>query len=251
MLSELNRDDILPLLAPSTARENFIKLKMDDLSGKFSSPYPEPREYWSTVLDGFNLFPNRLDNFIKAKDVNNRSSFQNYYPYLIDLEPNSRCNFRCTMCQVSEWSRGQRARDMTFQEFKVLEDLFGFVVEAKIHGMGEPLLHKEFFNMVEFLKTFSIWTRTSINGSLLLANNNIEKLITSSLGEIQISLDGATKETYEKIRVRANFEKVSKGVKELNSACESANRSLTRMWVVLQQNNIQELSKFVDLANEL
>jgi len=251
MLSELSRNDILPLLIPSTARENFIKLKMDELSGKFSSPYPEPREYWNTVLDGFNLFPNRLDNFLKAKDINNRSSFQNYYPYLIDLEPNSRCNFRCTMCQVSEWSRGQRARDMTFQEFKVLEDLFGFVVEAKIHGMGEPLLHKEFFNMVEFLKTFSIWTRTSINGSLLLANNNIEKLISSSLGEIQISLDGATKETYEKIRVRANFEKVCKGVKELNSACEGANRSLTRMWVVLQQNNVHELSKFVDLANEL
>jgi pyrroloquinoline quinone biosynthesis protein E len=155
------------------------------------------------------------------------------------------------MCQVSEWARGQRARDMTFQEFQSLRDLFDFVIEAKIHGMGEPLLHKEFFNMVEYLKSFSIWTRTSINGSLLLANNNIEKLVNSSLGEIQISLDGATKETYEKIRVRANFEKVTEGIKELNMACESENRNLTRMWVVLQENNIHELSKFVELAKYL
>ena len=105
--------------------------------------------------------------------------------------------------------------------------------------------------MVEYLKSYSIWTRTSINGSLLLVNNNIEKLVKSSLGEIQISLDGATKETYEKIRVRANFEKVTKGIIELNSACESNNRKLTRMWVVLQKNNVHELAAFVEVAKEL
>jgi hypothetical protein len=43
------------------------------------------------------------------------------------------------MCQVSEWARGQRARDMTFEEFQSLKSLFNFVIEAKIHGMGEPL----------------------------------------------------------------------------------------------------------------
>jgi MoaA/NifB/PqqE/SkfB family radical SAM enzyme len=251
MLKDLSRSDILPLINVGKDRDDFINLKLKELSGKFSSPYPEPREYWNTVFDGFKVFPERLDNFIQAKGVNKRASFQGNKPYLIDLEPNSRCNFRCTMCQVSEWARGQRARDMTFQEFQSLRDLFDFVIEAKIHGMGEPLLHKEFFNMVEYLKSFSIWTRTSINGSLLLANNNIEKLVNSSLGEIQISLDGATKETYEKIRVRANFEKVTEGIKELNMACESENRNLTRMWVVLQENNIHELSKFVELAKYL
>jgi len=251
MLKDLSRADILPLINVGKDRNDFINLKIKELSGKFSSPYPEPREYWNTVFDGFKVFPERLENFIQAKGVNKRDSFQGNNPYLIDLEPNSRCNFRCTMCQVSEWARGQRARDMTFQEFQSLRDLFAFVIEAKIHGMGEPLLHKEFFNMVEYLKSFSIWTRTSINGSLLLANNNIEKLVKSSLGEIQISLDGATKETYEKIRVRANFEKVTKGITELNSACEIENRNLTRMWVVLQDNNIHELSKFVELAKHL
>jgi pyrroloquinoline quinone biosynthesis protein E len=117
--------------------------------------------------------------------------------------------------------------------------------------MGEPLLHKEFFNIIEYLKSYSIWTRTSINGSLLLVNNNIVKLVESNLGEIQISLDGATKETYEKIRVRANFDKVTKGIIELNSACESSNRNLTRMWVVLQKNNVHELAAFVQVAIEL
>lgn len=251
MLKDLSRADIVPLINVGKDRDDFINLKIKELSGKFSSPYPEPLEYWNTVFDGFKVFPERLDNFIEAKEISSRSAIQTSKPYLIDLEPNSRCNFRCTMCQVSEWARGQRAQDMTFEEFESLRSLFNFVIEAKIHGMGEPLLHKEFFNMVEYFKSYSIWTRTSINGSLLLANNNIEKLVKSSLGEIQISLDGATKETYEKIRVRANFEKVTKGIIELNSACESYNRKLTRMWVVLQKNNIHELSAFVELAKEL
>lgn len=251
MLKDLSHADILPLIDLSRDRDDFINLKINQLSGKFSSPYPEPLEYWNTVFDGFKVFPERLDNFIEAKEISSRSAVRASRPYLIDLEPNSRCNFRCTMCQVSEWARGQRARDMTFEEFQSLQSLFNFVIEAKIHGMGEPLLHKEFFNMIEYLKSYSIWTRTSTNGSLLLANNNIEKLVKSSLGEIQISLDGATKETYEKIRVRANFEKVTKGITELNSACERNNRKLTRMWVVLQKNNIHELSAFTELAKEL
>ena len=251
MLQDLTKADILPLLINGKNRKDFIQYKLQESIGKLNAPYPAPREYWNTVLDGFAEFPSRLDNFIEAKKVGNRQTVQNYRPFLIDLEPNSRCNFRCTMCQVSEWERGQRARDMTFEEFRSLKNLYPFVVEAKIHGMGEPLLHKDFFEMVSFLSDYLIWTRTSINGSLLLANNNIERLVNSTLGEVQISIDGASKETYEKIRVRANFDKVTKGVRELNNALESANRNLSRMWVVLQEENIHEVSRFVDLAMDL
>lgn len=251
MLQELTKADIMPLLGKGNERDDFINFKIQEPRGQLKSPYPSPLEYWHTIFDGFAKFPSRLDNFIEAKKNQNRGVFQNYKPFLIDLEPNSRCNFRCTMCQVSEWERGQRARDMSFDEFRSLKNLYIYVVEAKIHGMGEPLLHKNFFEMVEFLGEYSIWTRTSINGSMLLANNNIKKLVTSSLGEVQISLDGATKKTYEKIRVRANFEKVTDGIRQLNTALEEANRSLTRMWVVLQEENIHEISAFVELAINL
>lgn len=251
MLKDLTKEEITPLLVDSKKRQEFIQHKLQESTGKLSTPYPAPKEYWNTVFDGFARFPNRLNNFIEAKRFDNRKSVQDYKPYLIDIEPNSRCNFRCTMCQVSEWERGQRARDMTFEEFRSLKMLYPFVVEAKIHGMGEPLLHKDFFGMVELLSNYSIWTRTSINGSLLLANNNIEKLRNSALGEVQISIDGASKETYEKIRVRANFEKVTKGVRELNQAVKGTERALTRMWVVLQAGNIHEISRFVDLAMDL
>ena len=114
MLQDLTKADILPLLINGKNRKDFIQYKLQESIGKLNAPYPAPREYWNTVLDGFAEFPSRLDNFIEAKKVGNRQTVQNYRPFLIDLEPNSRCNFRCTMCQVSEWERGQRARDMTF-----------------------------------------------------------------------------------------------------------------------------------------
>jgi len=251
MLQELTKADLVPLLSHGPDRNNFIESKIKESMGALKAPYPSPHDYWNTILDGFAKFPYRLENFLEAKKLENRAVFQDYKPFLIDLEPNSRCNFRCTMCQVSEWQRGQRAADMTFEEFKSLSGLYLFVVEAKIHGMGEPLLHKDFFKMVEFLGEYLIWTRTSINGSLLLANNNIERIVNSSLGEVQISLDGATKETYEKIRVRANFEKVTNGILCLNEALEMNHRNLTRMWVVLQNQNIHEISEFVELAKKL
>lgn len=251
MIKDSSKLQLLQLINDPIKKSQFITEKESQTSNKLSAPQPNVSNYWETVLRGLSLYPQRLNNFIQGKDKNNRLANQKYFPYLIDIEPNSRCNFRCTMCQVSEWARGQRARDMTLGEFESLQELFSYVVELKIHGMGEPLLHKEFFNMLSYLEKFSIWTRTSINGSLLLVNNNIEKLIQSNLGEVQISIDGASKETYEKIRVRANFEKVCKGVAELNSSSTHLNRDLTRMWVMLQKENIHELEKFVELAHNL
>jgi pyrroloquinoline quinone biosynthesis protein E len=83
---------------------------------------------------------------------------------------------------------------------------------------------------------------------MLLANQNIERIIKSKLGEVQISIDGASKETFEKIRVRGKFEKVIEGVTILNREANASNRNLTRMWTVLQKQNVKEIEEFVSLA---
>ena len=56
----------------------------------------------------------------------------------------------------------------------------------------------------------------SSNGTLLLKNNNLSNILNSHLDWIAFSVDGATKETYEKIRVGARFEDIVQGIGKLN-----------------------------------
>ena len=71
------------------------------------------------------------------------------------------------MCQVSQWPGQKRAEDMEFSDFKLIIDSCPSVFEVKIQGFGEPLLGADFFEMADYADSLGIWTRTTINGTLL------------------------------------------------------------------------------------
>lgn len=93
---------------------------------------------------------------------------------------------------------------------------------SKIQGIGEPFLHKDFIQMVEYASSRDIWTRSTTNATILhQKNENYKKIIDAGIGELQISVDGTTKESYELIRKGAHFERMIENCKLINSYCSS------------------------------
>lgn len=216
-------------------------------------PMPSPdRQLMDNILAaGFAAYPERKANFDKFKAAP-KSATVDYMPIRLDVEHVSRCNFRCTMCQVSEWPKQQRASDMSFEDFKALLDEQYGLVEIKLQGMGEPLLAADtFFEMIEYARARHLWVRSTVNGSLLHLKDNYKRLIDSDICEIQISIDGATKETYETIRLGGKFDMVTRNCRMLNDYAKADGRTRTRMWVVVQAGNYDELEKFPQLAADL
>lgn len=172
-----------------------------------------------------------------------------YLPVKLDIENVSRCNFRCRMCQVSDWPKGRRAADMDLADFKrLLDEQYG-VVEIKLQGMGEPLLQGDaVFDMIRHARTSHIWVRTTTNASLLHLRDNYRKLIDADPNEIQISIDGADKAVFEMIRRGSVFERVVENCKLINAYCEERGVSRTKMWVVVQRDNLHQLPQFVEQA---
>ncbi len=173
-------------------------------------------------------------------------------PVKIDYEVSSHCNFRCTMCLMNEIG-DHRPANMSFEDFKESLDSQKGLVEVKLQGMGEPLLNPDFFKMVEYATANHIWVRTTTNASLLHLNDNYKKMIDLEIGEIQISVDGATKETFESIRVGSNFDLVVNNCKLLNTYAE-ANRGgtwRTSCWMLVQKDNVHEVEQLLELAAEM
>ncbi|MBM4437592.1 MAG: radical SAM protein [Actinobacteria bacterium] len=232
------------------------KQERGDLSWLRRLPQPEPmpnaaayrRERWLALATS----PRRLLNYVKYTRSSRRSARVHYLPIKLDIENVSRCNFHCTMCQVSAWPKFKRAEDMTFEDFKRLIDQQYGLVEIKLQGMGEPTLGREtFYRMIRYARSKHIWVRTVTNASLLHVNDNYRKIIDAGTNEVQISIDGATKSTFEKIRRGSNFELVVKNCTMINRYCQEQGLRRTKMWVVVQRDNVGELLPLADLCAEM
>lgn len=227
-----------------------------DLSWLRRLPQPEPmpnaaayrRERWLALATS----PRRLFNYMKYMRSSRRSALVDYLPIKLDIENVSRCNFHCSMCQVSVWPKFKRAEDMTFEDFKRLIDRQYGLVEIKLQGMGEPTLGQEtFYRMIRYARSKHIWVRTVTNASLSHVNENYRKIIDAGTSEVQISIDGATKRTFERIRRGSNFERVMTNCKMINQYCRERDLRRTKMWVVVQRDNVDELLALVDLCAEI
>lgn len=222
-----------------------------DRANALPMPSPDRALYDSILSSGLARFPERRANYEKYKAAQ-RGVRLDYLPIKLDVENVSRCNYRCTMCQVSDWPKMTRAADMSYDDFARLIEAQTGLIEIKLQGMGEPLLAAEdFFRMIRFARDRDIWVRSTTNGSLLHLKENYKKLIDSGVCEVQISIDGATAETYEAIRRGGNFQRVAANCERLNAYARSVKLHRTRMWVVVQKSNFREMEQFPELAAKL
>jgi MoaA/NifB/PqqE/SkfB family radical SAM enzyme len=76
-----------------------------------------------------------------------------------------------------------------------------------LHSWGEPLLHKRIFEMIAYAKKRGLWVETSTNATRL-TEEAARKILAAGLDRIYLSMDGLTKETYEKVRVKGKYEEV-------------------------------------------
>jgi MoaA/NifB/PqqE/SkfB family radical SAM enzyme len=176
-------------------------------------------------------------------------------PKFLQVEPVGQCNLRCQMCPIQFRRDGPPYGPLAFMDFdlfaRLLDDLPG-LEEVQLQGLGEPMMHPRFFDMVALASGRGIKVGTNTNLTLLTARR-AELCVTSGLAELHASIDGATAETYERIRVRAHFDRI---VGNLERLMETRRRlgSVTpkvRMVVVAMRQNLREFPDLVRLAHRL
>ena len=89
------------------------------------------------------------------------------------------------------------------------------------------------------------------NASLFHVNQNISKLIDSDINDLTISIDGASAEVFESIRRKSSFKLVKENVRSLHNSLEIANKSITKAWCCVQENNVHQLEEIITLALNL
>jgi MoaA/NifB/PqqE/SkfB family radical SAM enzyme len=171
-----------------------------------------------------------------------------YLPITMDVEPATGCNFRCTMCQVS--SPGFKSQNMNLETFKNFIHQNKHLLKIKLQGMGEPTVNTKFLEMIDIANQSGIVVEFTTNGSLL-SQTFTHNLLQKKISKIIISIDGATKATFEKIRLKSNFNEIINNVKLL---VKLSKRNFLRpeicAWTVVQKDNIEEFEKIFFYATK-
>jgi radical SAM protein with 4Fe4S-binding SPASM domain len=174
-------------------------------------------------------------------------------PTFVQIEPVGQCNLSCVMCPVDLRSDGPgdgRPAFMSFERFVELLDQFPGLKELHLQGLGEPMMHPRFFDMVSYAGARGV--RVGCNTNLtLLSQGRAERCVTSGLHELNVSVDGATADTYQSIRKGARFTRVIGNILRVQAA-KQRERSPTpklTLTAVVMRRNLRELPDVVYLAH--
>lgn len=166
-------------------------------------------------------------------------------PSLLTIETTSRCNLRCVMCPHGI-NAVDRPKHMNESLAKKLQKFLNRGKHVQLHGIGEPLNSPIFWEMLE---SISEDCDASINTNLTTPDiNKLHKLSVSNIKVINVSLDAARPETYQKIR-GANLSSCLENIKTLVSLVkQSKTKKNIYINMTLMKSNINEIIEFLDLA---
>jgi MoaA/NifB/PqqE/SkfB family radical SAM enzyme len=167
-------------------------------------------------------------------------------PLYIAWQVTNECDLACLHC-IEESGPGKAFHDELSDEqvFAFLEQVIALEVPYLSFSGGEPMVHRRFFDMVEYICGRNGQLKIETNGHSLTPDN-CARLKALGVKAVQVSLDGASRETFNRMRVRGDFDRALAGVRSLRDAGVpiEINYSPTRF-------NAHEIGTAVDLAAEL
>ncbi|MEO8601005.1 MAG: radical SAM protein [bacterium] len=151
-------------------------------------------------------------------------------PIKLTVEAANTCNLRCPACFTGASLQGRRRSHMTLELYRQqLDELGPYLFSLEFYNWGEPLLAKHIFTMIEEATQRGISTTVSTNFSFPFDAARAERLVTSGLQVLGVSLDGARQETYEQYRVRGNLAQVLANVRLVKEAKERLGATTPRL----------------------
>ena len=167
-------------------------------------------------------------------------------PLYVAWQITNECNLACLHC-IEESGPGKAFRDELSREevLRIIDELVEREVPYVSFSGGEPMVHAHFFEMVERFCAGGGQLKIETNGHYLTPDN-CARLNDLGVKAVQVSLDGASRRTFNRMRVRGEFDVVVDGTRNLGAAGVpiEINFSPTHF-------NIEEIGEAVDLAHEL
>jgi cyclic pyranopterin phosphate synthase len=186
-----------------------------------------------------------LNEFAELKTV------QDKLPRRLDLRLNGKCNLECIMCDVWKQPNGLYENCDLWTDGP--EKIFPYLLEVDMLG-GEPFIQKDTFRFIDAVTAVN---KTCRWGFITNCSYNFNAKLEESLDKVELrhihlSIDGMTKDVYEKIRINGTFEKtfatIEDYVKYRNRRKKQGRGFVIFGSLCVQKDNWHEIGKFLEFC---
>jgi mycofactocin radical SAM maturase len=164
-------------------------------------------------------------------------------PICLTWELTYACNLECVHCLSSSGQRDDRELS-TEQAKAVLDELAALQVFYINIGGGEPMIRRDFFEIVEHSIANKIGVKFSTNGAFI-DEKNAKRLAAMDYLDIQISLDGTDAATNDAVRGSGSYATAIRAMDNL----KAAGFGQFKISVVITRHNVDQLDEFKALAD--
>ena len=208
-MNKTTKDETKPSYIKRVEKINPEKQLSDVLTKKFGKRFSDYRDEYFKILNS------PKDNYNHVPD----------YPLNVLVEVVNKCNLECIMC-LSSHRKGpttvinEETISTIFKEFKENN------LPALMFGAGdEPLMFSDIDKMWETANSVGIMDIFIFTNGTLLNDEMRKKILDHEISRVYVSLDAATEETYNKIRLtNKKIEEDTIGNNKLKIIKEDINR---------------------------
>lgn len=158
-----------------------------------------------------------------------------HFPKMVVINTCYPCNALCPHCpytptnsKIREEGRALQSPYISWEVFKAIADEVGeYKAILRLSGAGEPLLHRQAVDYIEYAKSVGCEIGLINNGSMM-TEERAERLIRAGVEMIEFSVDAADPEMYDIVRKGLSFEKTVENVKR-TVALRNALKGKTRI----------------------
>ncbi|MHB8188640.1 MAG: TIGR04053 family radical SAM/SPASM domain-containing protein [Dermatophilaceae bacterium] len=168
-------------------------------------------------------------------------------PMLVFWEVTRACQLACKHCRASATAEALPGELTTSEGFDLIDQVAGFGRPYPILVLtgGDCLLRPDLFDLVAHAKGLGVPVALSPSVTPSLTPAMIDRMVTSGINAVSISLDGALPATHDGVRgIEGHFEDTIKAITALSAAGLTVQVNTTVM-----RANLDELADVADLIS--
>ncbi len=164
-------------------------------------------------------------------------------PTVFNLSNSKVCNLSCIMCDRVFQDDNPQLRE------KTAKDILSYLPTARkvvLTGMGDPLARPDTRNLLMNFRGENSDLIFDLITNAILLPKYWDQIKHQRFGALLISVDAATKKTYEKIRIGGSWEALLQGLSLVRENRERFSSVTINMTVM--RHNYREIPQFIDFA---
>ena len=168
-------------------------------------------------------------------------------PKRLLLEHDKHCNLKCPSCRSMMLLHEYRQDERDIKVKEICEEFMPTALWFTVMTSGEPLVSKSTLELIPWVKKYPKLEMELFTNGLLLPNK-WHLIPEEQLTKLTISIDAATKETYENVRRPGKWEKLMQSLQFIKKKRKDGLITHFQINFVIQTANFHEIPKFVQLA---